>query len=38
MKYVYKHSIVDVVLKTSIFSQEILDKDFIPTGSCEENT
>ena len=31
------HLIVCDVLKTSIFSQEILDKELTPAGSCEEN-
>ena len=36
MEYVYTQLIVCGVVKASIFSQEIIDKKCIPTGSCQE--
>ena len=36
VEYVYKHSNLCKCFKTSIFSQEILGEERMPTGSCEE--
>ena len=36
MEYVFTQQIVRGVVKTSIFSQEIIDKKCIPTGSRQE--